>query len=201
MPQEVLDHLFEPFYTTKEMGKGTGLGLSTVYGIIKQNQGFIYVSSSPGKGTTVDMYFPRLQGEISSEAAPDQDEKSIPGSETVLLIEDEEGILYVVETMLKRLRYRVLTAKSPSEGIFLAAQYGPRIQLLITDVVMPEMNGKDLSERLKAINPGLKCLFMSGYTADVIAHWGVLNEGVHFIQKPFALKDLSSEIRKVLDRK
>jgi two-component system, cell cycle sensor histidine kinase and response regulator CckA len=199
MSREVLDHLFEPFYTTKEMGKGTGLGLSTVYGIIKQNRGFIYVSSGPGEGTTVDMYFPRFQGEVSSGAVPNQGEESIPGSELVLLIEDEEGILYVVETMLKRLGYRVLTAKSPNQAILLAAEHGPRIQLLITDVVMPEMNGRDLAERLKSINPDLKCLFMSGYTADVIAHWGVLNEGVHFIQKPFTLKDLSSEIRKALD--
>jgi two-component system, cell cycle sensor histidine kinase and response regulator CckA len=200
MPPQVLQHLFEPFFTTKEVGKGTGLGLSTVYGIVKQNNGFIYVSSRPGAGTTVDLYFPRLLEAPSPPSGQDLEGNPSAGSETLLLIEDEGSILTLVQSMLKMLGYRVLTAKSPTEAIRIAENMGAAIHLIITDVIMPEMNGKALADRLRLMHPGLKCLFMSGYTADMIAHWGVLEEGVHFIQKPFGLKDLGAMVRKVLDQ-
>ena len=195
MDEAIRSHLFEPFFTTKETGKGTGLGLSTVYGIVKQNNGFLNVYSEPGLGTTVKIYLPRHAGGIVETKATGAMEFPQGHGETVLLVEDEPAMLNMGRGMLEKLGYTVLTAGSPGEAIRLAGEHAGEIHLLMTDVVMPEMNGRELAERLLASKPGMKCLFMSGYTANVIAHHGVLEEGVQFIQKPFAMKDLAAKMK------
>jgi two-component system, cell cycle sensor histidine kinase and response regulator CckA len=192
MDRQTLDKLFEPFFTTKDVGKGTGLGLATVYGIVKQNQGFINVYSEPGQGTTFRIYFPAHET-VKTQTVPEQI-AAIPraqGKETILLVEDEPTILQMTTLMLERLGYTVLAANTPGEALDLARQHAGGINLLMTDVVMPEMNGRDLATNLQSFNPSLRSLFMSGYTANVIAHHGVLDEGVHFLQKPFSKKDLA----------
>jgi PAS domain S-box-containing protein len=200
MDTEILGHVFEPFFTTKEIGQGTGLGLATVYGIVRQNDGFINIYSEPGIGSTFSIYLPRYGGEIE-RGGKEAPEKSVSsGNETILLVEDEPAILNMTAMILKRLGYTVLAASAPGEAIRLAQEHSDQIHLLMTDVVMPEMNGRDLARRLLSLYPGLKCLFMSGYTADVIAHHGVLEDGVQFIQKPFTLKDLSAKIREVFEQ-
>jgi two-component system, cell cycle sensor histidine kinase and response regulator CckA len=191
--------LFEPFFTTKEVGKGTGLGLATTYGIVRQNHGFINVSSAPGTGTTFEIYLPRHTG--IAERMP-KDPAMAPaarGHETILLVEDEPSVLRMTMTILKRQGYAVLAADTPGEAIRLAREHVGEIQLLLTDVIMPEMNGRDLAKNLLSLYPHLKRLFTSGYTADAIAYQGVLDEGVHFIQKPFSVKDLAAKVREVLD--
>ena len=200
MSKEILDHLFEPFFTTKEMGKGTGLGLATVYGIVKQNEGFVNVYSEPDKGSTFKIYLPRFVGEAMAPTARSNAEAPKGRGETVLLVEDDSVILYVSQAMLEQLGYSVLMAGTPGEALLQAKTHAAEIQLLITDVVMPEMNGRDLSKLISDIKPGLKCLFISGYTANVIAHHGVLDEGVNFLQKPFSMKDLASKVRQALER-
>ena len=198
MDVETVSHIFEPFFTTKALGKGTGLGLATVYGVVRQNDGFLNVYSKPGLGTTFIIYLPRHMLHAEMETGVNTPTTTTRGSETILLVEDELMILDMTTTMLKELGYTVLTAGTPGEAIRLAMEYSGSIDLLMTDVVMPEMNGRDLAKNLLAINPNLNRLFMSGYTADVIAHHGVLDEGVHFIQKPFAMKDLGRKLREVL---
>ena len=192
-----LPHLFEPFFTTKEMGKGTGLGLATVYGIVKQNKGFINVYSEPGQGTTFRIYLP-CHSAVPEPAVAEVSEQAAMGNETILLVEDEPMILEMATSMLESLGYTVLPASGPDEAIRLAGEQNGAIHLLMTDVVMPAMNGRLLANRLCAQLPGLRCLFMSGYTANVIAHHGVLDEGVHFIEKPFTLHALAAKIREVL---
>ncbi len=199
MDKETLTKIFEPFFTTKELGKGTGLGLATVYGIVKQNNGFINVYSEPGMGTTFAIYLPRYGGDVSQAQDEATIELSLGGQETILLVEDELAILNITTTILTRLGYSVLKANSPGEAVALAGEHGERIHLLLTDMVMPEMNGLDLSINLQARYPKLKCLFMSGYTADVIGRYGMLDEGLNFINKPFSLPDLAAKVREVLD--
>ncbi len=201
MNKEVLDRLFEPFFTTKEIGKGTGLGLATVYGVIKQNEGFINVYSEPDNGSTFKVYLPRFAGEAIKETVKGTPAMPKGRGEMVLLVEDEAAILNVAREMLEKLGYKVLTAGTPGEALLQAKAQGTEISLLITDVVMPEMHGRDLAKLISDINPGLKCLFASGYTANVIAHNGVLDEGVYFLQKPFSIKDLAVKVREVLKRK
>jgi len=167
---------------------------------VKQNDGFINVKSEPGKRTTFDIYLPPYDGKIQKTLKENNAKKSDHGHETILLVEDEPMILNMIRNMLKRQGYNVLHATSPFDAIFQAKEQAEEIHLLITDVIMPEMNGRDLAEKLIPIVPGLKCLFMSGYTADVIAHHSVLDEGVHFIQKPFSLKDLTAKVRETLDK-
>ncbi|MBE0582904.1 MAG: response regulator, partial [Desulfofustis sp.] len=200
MTPETLDHLFEPFFTTKAVGAGTGLGLATVYGIVRQNDGFISVTSKPGQGTTCRIYLPRHLTEQDKTAPPLAPEPEAAGHETILLVEDEPMILDMARTMLQRQGYRVFAAATPGEAIRLAHRERNTIHLLITDVVMPEMNGRDLAKQLLTITPGLKTLFMSGYTADVIAHHGVLDGDIRFIQKPFTKRDLIARVRDVLDQ-
>ena len=198
MDKRTLDQIFEPFFTSKVLGQGTGLGLSTVYGIVKQNNGFINVYSEPGKGTTFRIYLPR---HAHGTVVPQQERAAaIPLSlgETVLVVEDESTILAVEKMLLEELGYRVLTAATPGEAIRQVAEHASEIHLVITDVVMPEMNGRVLAERLQSLHPSIKILFMSGYTADVIAHRGVLAEGVNFIKKPFSMKDLAVKVREAL---
>jgi len=201
MDQETRAHLFEPFFTTKGVGKGTGLGLATVYGIVKQNDGFINVYSEPGQGTTFKIYFPRHKAEPAEILLESAAETPQGGAETILMVEDEKEILDLGKRILEKLGYMVLIGKTPGEAIRLAQEHTGDIRLLITDVVMPEMNGRDLADRLASIKPGLKCLFMSGYTANIIARRGVLEEGVHFIEKPFSIKNLAAKVREVLDQK
>ncbi len=199
MDKTTLSHVFDPFFTTKEMGKGTGLGLATVYGIVKQNSGFINVYSEPGQGTAFKIYLPRHRDEDGQSAQKDAPQTASRGHETVLLVEDEPAILNITQTLLHRLGYTVLTASTANEAIQVAEQEAGKIHLLMTDVVMPEMNGRDLARRLLALYPNLKCLFMSGYTADVIAQHEVLKQGAHFISKPFSKRDLAAKLREALE--
>ncbi len=198
MHRETLDQVFEPFFTTKTMGRGTGLGLSTVYGIVKQNRGFINAYSEPGHGTTFRIYLPTVDGTPADDAAGVAEGNALKGCETVLAVEDDREILGLIRSMLETLGYRVMTASTPKDAIDLAARHGRSIDLLISDVVMPEMNGRQLARRLGEITPGLKCLFISGYTANVIAHHGVLDPGVHFVQKPFSINDLAVKVKEAI---
>jgi len=198
MDKQIQEHLFEPFFTTKEIGKGTGLGLATVYGIVKQNNGFINVYSEPGQGTALRIYLPRHEAALQSLPKKGPATPDARGSETILLVEDEPRILRMTTMMLERLGYTVLPARTPGEAMGLAGEHAAGIHLLMTDVVMPDMNGRVLAERLQVLNPDLKVLFMSGYTANVIAHRGVLESGVYFIQKPFSKKELAEKVRAAL---
>jgi len=200
MDRTTLANIFEPFFTTKSGGRGTGLGLATVFGIVKQNEGFINVYSEPGRGTTVKIYLRRHHDAVVEAAAPAA-ASALPAArgETVLLVEDEPAILRLATRVLTTLGYTTLAAATPAEAERLAgAHHGP-IDLLVTDVVMPEMDGRTLAGRLAAARAGLRVLYMSGYTANVIAHHGVLDEGVDFIQKPFSVEELAATIRRVLD--
>ena len=196
---ETLDKIFEPFFTTKGLGKGTGLGLATVYGIVKQNSGFINVYSEPERGTTIKIYLPKHKGQAAETYSEKTFEIPLSRDETVLLVEDDGSILKLGKRILEGLGYVVLSTNSPREAIKLAEEHAGEVNLLITDVVMPEMNGRELSEQLQSLYPNLKILFMSGYTADVIAHRGVLEDGVCFISKPFSKKDMAVKVRDVLD--
>jgi PAS domain S-box-containing protein len=198
MDKETLDKIFDPFFTTKEFGKGTGLGLAIVYGIVKQNNGFINVYTEPGQGTTLKIYLPR-HAALPLEAPVLIPEPVKHGHETILLVEDETEILEITKMMLEDFGYSVLTASKPAEAICLTEKYAEKINLVITDVVMPEMNGRDLAKILLSLSPDLKSLFMSGYTADVIAHRGVLDGNVNFIQKPFSAQSLGAKVREALD--
>ena len=200
MDRETLDHLFEPFFTTKETGRGTGLGLATVYGIVKQNNGFINVYSEPGLGTTFRIYLPQhYAAAVSKEQEPGTKEPD-QGHQTLLLVEDEAMLLNINSEILEQLGYTVLTAASPAEALRIAGQHSGHIDLLITDVIMPEMNGRDLADKISVLHPGIRLLFMSGYTASVIAHHGVLEDGVHFLQKPFSLNDLAEKVKETLGK-
>jgi CheY-like chemotaxis protein len=198
MDRETLDKIFEPFFTTKAFGEGTGLGLATVYGVVKQNNGFINVYSEPGQGTTFKIYLPRAEEQATQKATVSL-KKDLCGKETVLLVEDEEPMLALGKTILLRHGYQVLAARSPNEALGIVQSYPGPIHLLITDVVMPEMNGKDLRDRLTEVNPCLKSIFMSGYTANVIAHHGILDKNIDFLQKPFSVQTLLEKVRDVLD--
>jgi PAS domain S-box-containing protein len=199
MDRQTLEKLFEPFFTTKEIGAGTGLGLATVYGIVKQNDGFVEVESTPGIGTTFHLFLPLYREDADSGPQRVAPPRTTAGSETVLLVEDEPMILEMTTMMLELQGYRVLPAGKPTEALRLADEHAGEIHLLITDVIMPEMNGRDLAARLQAGYPRVKCLFMSGYTASVIGPHGVLDEGFAFIQKPFSMSDLCNRVRDVLD--
>ena len=198
MSNDVLEKVFEPFFTTKEVGKGTGLGLSTVYGVVKQNDGFVYAASQPGKGATFKIYLPRCDAEIAQVSSEESAGRLPKGTETILLVEDDEAMLNLSSMMLEELGYTVLAARTPLRAMQLVEEYPGDLHLLITDVVMPGMNGRELAERLSAFRPNLKCLYMSGHTANVIAHRGVLDEGVNFIPKPFQFGDLAGKVRQVL---
>ena len=197
MDKETLAHVFEPFFTTKGIGKGTGLGLATVYGTVKQHNGFINAYSEPGQGTTFSIYLPRYQGtgRVQEEIVPNP---TVGGHETILLVEDETAILALTERILVNLGYTVIPASSPTQALSLIDDLDQDIHLLVTDVIMPELSGRDLADRLRVRKPGMKCLFMSGYTANIIASQGVLGDEMHFIQKPFSKKELAAKVRKVL---
>jgi PAS domain S-box-containing protein len=198
MAPETLAHIFEPFFTTKEVGKGTGLGLATVYGIVKQGGGFINAYSEPGHGTNFTIYLPRAEADIDVSGIAEA-EPVATGTETILLVEDDEMVRMMTRMMLERIGYSVNVVATPEDALALVRNEGQAVDLLITDVVMPRMNGKQLHDRITAVRPGIKTLFMSGYTANVIVHHGVLDEGVHFIQKPFGLNRLAQKVREALN--
>jgi PAS domain S-box-containing protein len=199
MDRETLDNLFEPFFTTKEVGKGTGLGLATIYGIVKQNNGFVNVYSEPGRGTTFKIYLPRQAADEDTGRGVPEKKAAAHGTETILLVEDEPTILEMTRTMLERQGYLVLSAATPGEAMDLARAHADTIHLLMTDVVMPEMNGRDLAGQVVLLYPDIKRLFMSGYPANVIAHQGMLDDGVAFIQKPFSMTKMTEKVREILD--
>ncbi len=200
MDARALEHVFEPFFTTKELGKGTGLGLSTVYGIVKQHGGSINVYTEKDHGTTFKIFLPRAAPRGAAvERRPDSPTKLLGGGETILVAEDNEMVRTLACAMLGNLGYRVLAAETSERCIALAQANGEHIDLLLTDVIMPKINGRDLYDVLRRGRPDLKVLFMSGYSSDVIGHHGVLDEGMQFIQKPLTLYALSVKIRQVLD--
>ncbi len=198
MGKETLRQIFEPFFTTKSRGEGTGLGLSTVYGIIRQNGGTIDVYSEENIGSTFKVYLPRFDGE-TEKSDVSEEVVDLSGKETILVVEDQAELLELAKNILEEHGYKVLTALTPSEGFLLSEAYAGEIDLLLTDVIMPAMNGKELKDKVQAVRPKIKSVFMSGYTANVIAHRGVLDDGVEFIQKPFTPSNLAKKIREVLD--
>lgn len=198
--KETMEKVFDPFFTTKKFGEGTGMGLATVYGIIKQNNGFINVYSEPGNGTTFRIYIPANEDREKADEKPVSRSETIKGNETVLIVEDEKMLLKLGQLMLKELGYNVLATSSPSEAISIVKEYAGDIHLVLTDVIMPEMSGEALRKDLKSIKPELKFLFMSGYTANAIANRGILDQDVNMLQKPFSMNDLSSKVRFALEK-
>ena len=201
MDSETQSHIFEPFFTTKGT-KGTGLGLSTVYGIVKQSGGYIWVSSEAGKGTTFKIYFPRVAERAETVAQVVSSEEAVltePGTETILLAEDEANLRYLARQFLEKQGYKVIEAADGAAAMQIAVAHEGVIHLLLTDVIMPGMNGRELAQRISEIRPQTKVLYMSGYTENVIGHDGTLDAGVSLLQKPFTLRDLKSKVREVLD--
>jgi PAS domain S-box-containing protein len=197
MDENVQAHLFEPFFTTKAPGKGTGLGLATVYGIVKQHNGAIFAESAPGQGTTFRVYLPRVAADVTDETEESPAQK--PGSETILLVEDEVDVRNLADEILSGHGYTLLAA-SPDEALGIAERHAGVIQLLLTDVVMPGMNGRELADRLTRQRPDTKVLFMSGYTDEAIVHHGVLDDHARLLAKPFRAEDLLRKVREILDR-
>ena len=198
MDEKVLAHLYEPFYTTKEVGRGTGLGLATVHGIVLQNGGAIDVRSAPGKGTQFAIYFPRCTHEGATATPPTTSSANQGSEETILLVEDEPTILDLARRVLARQGYRVIAAPSPEEALRLSREHDSPIHLLVTDVIMPGMNGRDLAAEMSRSRPGLRVLFMSGYTSDILSAHGIAEEGAAFLQKPFRVKDLAAKVSEIL---
>ncbi|HOA04588.1 MAG TPA: PAS domain S-box protein [Candidatus Fermentibacter daniensis] len=201
MEPDVIPHIFEPFFTTKGTGEGSGLGLATVHGIVRQNNGFITVYSEPGRGTTFRIHFPSHEGIPIRSGPVDTSVEQTAGDETVLLVEDEEAVRTTVEAFLNRLGYRVLAAEGPEQALEVAAAFQERIDLLLTDVVMPGMNVRDLVAGMKQMHPDIRCLYMSGYTSNVIVHRGILDDAVDFLAKPFTRDQLGRKLREMLERK
>jgi len=198
MDKETQLRIFEPFFTTKEKGKGTGLGLSTVYGIIKQSGGYVLVQSEPGQGTTFRIYLPRVEDALEPVGTLGTSSSQNGGSETVLLVEDEESVRQLVRETLESKGYKVLEADNGEAALRIVSNYSDKIDMLITDVVMPGMSGRELSARLCASRPQTKVLYLSGYTEDAIGHEGVVDPDTAFLQKPFTLQMLSRKVREVL---
>jgi two-component system cell cycle sensor histidine kinase/response regulator CckA len=193
------ERVFEPFFTTKPVGQGTGLGLATVYGIVKQSGGHVLVYSEPGQGATFKVYLPRVveaaqQATVALPAEPLND-----GTETILLVEDEEIVRGIAGEILERAGYTVLSAGGPDDALEIAQHYQDEIQLLLTDVVMPKMGGRDLAQRVAMLRPRIKVLYTSGYTDAAVVHHGVVGEGIAFLQKPFTRKALTRRVREILD--
>jgi CheY-like chemotaxis protein len=201
MSADTVAHIFEPFYTTKESGRGTGLGLSTVYGIVKQSGGYVWVYSEPGRGTTFKVYLPRVDEPLEALSSS---QATIPdcvkmGTETILLVEDEPDLRELTRTVLASKGYTVVEARNAEEAERFAESNGARIHLLLTDVIMPGISGRELAKRIVPRHPAMRVLYMSGYTYNVIAQGGTLERGVSFLQKPFTPSALVEKVREVLD--
>ena len=199
MSPETLTRIFEPFYTTKEVGKGTGLGLSMVYGIVKQSGGYVWVYSEPNQGTTFKIYLPRVDQPVEGMAADKQPVTVMRGTETILLVEDDPQLRQLSSSVLAHCGYNVLVASTPEEGLAICKANHNDIRLLVTDVVMPRMNGRQLAERVSVMRPKIRVLYISGYTDNAIVHYGVLDTGLWFLPKPFTLSSLVAKVREVLD--
>jgi two-component system cell cycle sensor histidine kinase/response regulator CckA len=201
MDKEVQEHIFDPFYTTKEKSKGTGLGLSTVYGIVKQNNGFIWVYSEPGQGSTFKIYLPKVKRDVKEEEKEQPPVENLSGSEIVLIVEDDNSLRKLAQKSLQPHGYRVLVAENGEDALRISKEHEGTIDLMITDVVMPKMGGKETAERLQALHPQMKVIYMSGYTDDSIVHHGVLAPGLNFLEKPFSPGGLARKVREVLGKK
>jgi CheY-like chemotaxis protein len=200
MDQETLSHIYEPFFTTKERGKGTGLGLSTVYGIVKQSEGYIKCYSERGRGTTFTIYLPLTSEQASTPLVAASGTTAPRGTETILLVDDASEIRSIARIALERAGYVVIEASGGEEALTAALAPKIKVELLIVDVVMPGMSARELARRLQEISPKVRVLYISGYTANVISHHGILDAGVDFLQKPFSSFELLSKVREILDR-
>ncbi|MDD4155159.1 MAG: PAS domain S-box protein [Candidatus Cloacimonetes bacterium] len=201
MDKETLSQIFEPFFTTKKEGEGTGLGLATVYGIIKQNNGFINVYSEPNHGTSFKIYFPACKADEEVQSTTKQKPIQYNGTETILVVEDELMILNVTSSILKKIGYNVIAFNTPNKAIDYCNQSSHKIDLIITDVIMPNMNGKKLASKIKKVFPDIKILYMSGYTSNMLSQHGVSNDNINFIQKPFSVNELAEKISEILKNK
>ncbi len=201
MSSETLAHIFEPFFTTKEVGKGTGLGLATVYGVVKQSGGYVWVDSQLGKGASFQIFLPRVEETVVPISADPSHEENLHGSETVLLVEDADALRKLARSFLLDHGFQVLPASNGEEAVEVARNHDGPIHLLLTDVVMPGMNGRILADQLLAKWPRLKVVYISGYTDSFIAGHGVLEDGTHLLHKPFTEDALIRKIREVLDAK
>jgi CheY-like chemotaxis protein len=200
MSQEVLSHVFEPFFTTKERGKGTGLGLATVYGIVKQSDGYVACYSEPGRGTSFTIYFPRTAESRDRTAAPVSGVATLTGSETILLVEDEEMVRQFTKTLLEKSGYTVIGVPGGREALAVIESHKCGFAMLVTDVVMPKMSGRELARKLMRARPEVKVLFVSGYTGNAIVHRGMLDPGIDFMQKPYESREFLAKVREILDR-
>jgi CheY-like chemotaxis protein len=199
MDEETVSRIFDPFFTTKEIGKGTGLGLATTYGIIKQNNGFIWAYSEPGKGTTFKIYLPKAQRDKRAERKKKNDSAVLAGGETILVVEDDEELRRLCRKTFQKHGYRILEATNGEEALSIGKKHTEPIQLMLTDVVMPKMSGRQLAELIQQLRPDMKVLYMSGYAEDSIAHHGMLESGLAFLEKPFSPDGLLRKVREVLD--
>jgi len=199
MSPEVRTRIFEPFFTTKESGKGTGLGLSTVYGIVNQSGGYIDLESELGKGTTFSIYLPRADAAVEIAAASAAPARPQRGTETILLVEDEDGVRALARQLLSKHGYAVLDARHSGEALLLCERHSGQIHLLLTDVILAQMSGRELADRLSKIRPEMRVLYMSGYSGDAVARHGISDFEGAFLQKPFNTESLISKVREVLD--